>query len=464
MFLFSFINVFNNRLFYLSMQNSNITKTIYSVSKLTAEIKMVLEEKYPFIWINGEISNLAKPSSGHVYFTLKDKKAQISSVMFRGQCRNLKFDLQNGLNITGFGRISLYEPRGSYQFIFEFIEPKGAGALQLAFEQLKEKLSTEGLFDERHKKKLPFLPKRIGVITSSTGAVIHDIKNVVNRRFSNTTIEIAPVNVQGVNSENEIASAIALLNTRALSDVIIIARGGGSLEDLASFNSEIVARAVFASEIPVVSAVGHETDYTICDFVADLRAPTPSAAAEIVVPDKQALKLRLSKIQTMLISGFKNNISYKKSALESISTRLVNPKRRIHDLQFLIEDYRQRIIRTIQDKIQLKRNNLNWKIEKLKICSPLQKSRFLQNSLKHQNERLTSAIYSSVHHNRLRLKELNSRLKSLSPVAVIERGYSITRTIPKGEIITNSKKVEVNQEIEVILAKGSIICSVEGVE
>lgn len=445
------------------MQTVNKTKSIYTVSKLTAEIKSILEEKYPFIWLNGEISNLARPSSGHVYFTLKDKKAQISSVMFRGQCRNLKFDLKNGLNITGFGRISLYEPRGAYQFIFEFIEPKGAGALQLAFEQLKEKLASEGLFDQKYKKELPFLPARVSVITSAAGAVIHDIKNVINRRFKNTIIEIAPVNVQGEGAENEIVSALSLLNERALSDVIIIARGGGSLEDLAAFNSESVARAVFASTIPVVSAVGHETDYTICDFVSDLRAPTPSAAAELTVPDKNALKQKLTGLQSLLVKNFHSTLLYKRSVLAVVSDRLINPKRRIHDLQFLIEDYRQRMIRGIQIKIQSDRKNLDWKIEKLKMCSPVKSGRLLQSRLNHSLTRLDSAINASVGTSRLRLKELNSRLNSLNPAAVLDRGYSITRTAG-GEIVTDSKNVKTNQEVEVILAKGSLNCRVEGVK
>lgn len=448
----------------MSMRTLNKTKSIYSVSKLTAEIKSILEEKYPFIWLNGEISNLAKPSSGHVYFTLKDKKSQISAVMFRNQHRNVKFDLQNGQEINGFGRISLYEPRGSYQFIFEFVEPKGAGALQLAFEQLKEKLSNEGLFNEAHKKQLPFLPNRIGVITSTTGAVIHDISTVVNRRFPNTIIEIAPVNVQGANAEHEIASALTMLNTRNLTGVIIIARGGGSLEDLAAFNSETVARAVFDSEIPVISAVGHETDYTICDFVSDLRAPTPSAAAEIAVPDKGILKQRVISLQTALLGSFNYALSKKRTELEKLSSRLINPKRKIDDLQFLIEDYRQQMFKTMQNRIKTIRESLNWKTEKLKICSPLQTCTLLRNNLNYSNERLTSAMLSSVQNKKLRLNELTGRLNSLNPSAVIERGYSITRTIPEGAIVTDSKTVHTSQNIEVILAKGSLICRVKGVK
>ena len=448
----------------MNILNEHKTKTIYTVSELTSEIKHILEDRYPFIWINGEISNLARPSSGHLYFTLKDKKAQISSVMFRSQSRNLKFELKNGLEITGFGRISLYEPRGAYQFIFEFVEPKGTGALQLAFEQLKNKLSNEGLFDTVHKKKIPFLSQRISVITSPSGAVIHDIQNVIDRRFPNVIIEIHPVSVQGSDSENEIARAVDIINKRATSDVIIVARGGGSIEDLASFNSEIVARALFASSIPVISAVGHETDYTICDFVSDLRAPTPSAAAEIVMPDKNELKLNLVKLQTRLLNNFKNNLKKNRNLLNSLSGRIINPKRRIHDLQFSIEDLGNRLQRSMKQNLDNKRNGLNWQIEKLGICSPLKSCSLLKNNLNHQNNLMVSAIGSAIQTKRQKLDMLNSRLNSLNPSAVIDRGYSITRTIPDGKIISDSKSVSPEQELEVILSKGSIICSVKGVQ
>ena len=450
--------------FGVTILNENKTKTIYTVSELTSEIKYILEDRYPFIWINGEVSNLARPSSGHLYFTLKDKKAQISSVMFRSQARNLKFDLKNGLEITGFGRISLYEPRGSYQFIFEFIEPKGAGALQLAFEQLKEKLSNEGLFDTIHKKKLPFLPQRLSIITSPSGAVIHDIQNVINRRFSNVIIEILPVGVQGTGSDIEIATAIKTVNKRSVSDVIIIARGGGSIEDLASFNAEIVARAIFGSVIPVVSAVGHETDYTICDFVSDLRAPTPSAAAEIVMPDKNELKIRLSQLQTGLINSLKNNLVKKRNQLDYLASRLINPKRRIHDLQFLIEDLGSRLHRSINNATKNKRNALNWRIEKLILCSPLKKTSLLKSNLKHQNNIMISAVGSIIQNKRQQLDMLNSRLNSLNPSAVLNRGFSITRTIPKGKIVSDSDSVKIEQELEVIFSKGAITCSVKGVK
>ena len=254
---------------------------IYTVSELTSDLKDILEKTYPFIWIFGEISNFNVPVSGHFYFTVKDEHAQINAVMFRNQNRNLKFKPEDGISITGLGRITVYEPRGTYQIIFEYLEPKGTGAIQLAFEQLKKRLADEGLFDEKHKKPLPFLPGKISIITSPTGAVVHDILKIIDRRFSNLHLEIVPVKVQGYGAEDEIISAIEMINARCDSDVAILARGGGSLEDFHAFNSEAVARAVFASKIPIISAVGHETDFSITDFVADFRAPTPSAAAEL---------------------------------------------------------------------------------------------------------------------------------------------------------------------------------------
>ena len=285
-------------------------RRIHTVSELTAKVKVLLEDNFPFIWICGEISNFRVPASGHFYFTLKDEKAQINTVMFRSQNRNLKFEPEDGMSVTGLGRISLYEPRGTYQIILEYIEPEGTGAIQLAFEQLKARLSAEGLFDEKHKKPLPFLPRKISIITSPTGAVVHDILKIINRRFSNIHIEIIPVKVQGSGAESEIVSGLDMINTRSDSDVTILSRGGGSLEDLHAFNSEDVARAIFSSKIPIISAVGHETDFTIADFVADLRASTPSAAAELAVPHKIDLSRRVAELTTTLTVRFSRYIKH----------------------------------------------------------------------------------------------------------------------------------------------------------
>ncbi|MGD9314599.1 MAG: exodeoxyribonuclease VII large subunit, partial [Desulfobacterales bacterium] len=269
--------------------DQDLIRKIYTVSELTEKIKALLEESFPFIWIVGEISNFRTPLSGHFYFTLKDANAQINAVMFRGQQRQLKFEPEDGMRVTGMGRLGLYEPRGTYQIILEYMEPSGIGALQIAYEKLKARLADEGLFDEQQKQLLPFLPQKIVLITSPTGAVVHDMLNIIDRRFPNVTIQIWPVKVQGDGAEDEIVAALDLLRQHPNVDAAILARGGGSLEDLQAFNSESVARAIFACDVPIIAAIGHETDYTIADFVADLRAPTPSAAAELVFPIKSEL-------------------------------------------------------------------------------------------------------------------------------------------------------------------------------
>lgn len=282
----------------MELNSNQLQKNIYTVSQLTSNIKNLLEENFPLVWVSGEVSNFSVPVSGHFYFSLKDENTQIQSVMFRGQNRILKFEPENGLKITGLGRISVYEPRGSYQLILEYMEPKGIGALQVAFEKMKDRLLKEGLFDKKHKKTLPFVPKKICIITSPTGSVLYDFLQIAHRRFPNMPVEIIPVSVQGNQAVKDIVQALDLANSstdktdRLQPDVIVIARGGGSIEDLFAFNTEEVARSIFLSSIPVVSAIGHETDFTITDFVADFRAPTPSAAAEIVVPKKTTFWLK----------------------------------------------------------------------------------------------------------------------------------------------------------------------------
>jgi len=280
-------------------------KHIYTVSELTRKIRTVLEGAFPAVWIEGEISNFIKHTSGHMYFSLKDDQSVLSAVLFKNVNKDLKFELKSGLQVICFGRISLYGKRGQYQLYVDKIEPKGIGALQMAFEQLKEKLKQEGLFSPARKKPIPYLPTRIGVVTSPTGAAIRDILNVTQRRFSNVEIIVNPVKVQGKGAKEEIASAIELFNKLMNVDVMIVGRGGGSIEDLWPFNEEITARAIANSKIPIISAVGHEVDWTISDFVADFRAPTPSAAAELIIPRKEELETRINNA----LQRLKNSLS-----------------------------------------------------------------------------------------------------------------------------------------------------------
>ena len=433
---------------------------IHTVSQLNSDIKLLLEDKFPFIWIAGEISNCKIPGSGHFYFTLKDENSQISCVMFRGQNQNLKFDLEDGLSITGLGRISLYEPRGTYQLIFEYIEPKGIGALQIAFEQLKDRLASEGLFDDKYKKALPFLPKKISLITSPTGAVVHDILKIISRRFTNLFIEIVPVKVQGENAEKEIVQALELLSTRNDTNVIILARGGGSLEDLNAFNSENVARAVFAVKIPVVSAIGHETDFTISDFVADLRAPTPSAAAELVVPIRNELERRHEDVFSKLKSNIWQHIEKHRYILAQVSKSLVDPKRKVQDLRLKTDDFTTRLTKLFLNHINQKRKQLKLLNDLLFINNALSYTAKLNDKLVNTTDKLTTLYTIYLNSKRSLLRENRGRLYALSPTAILKRGYSITRTIPDAGVVKTAHSVSIGQNLEVMLAKGSLVVNV----
>ena len=434
---------------------------IYTVSELTSEIKDLLEIKYPFLWICGEISNFNMPTSGHYYFTLKDEYSQIKAVMFHNQNRNLKFHPEDGMSIMGIGRISVYEPRGTYQIIFEYLEPKGTGAIQLAFEQLKKQLFEEGLFDQKHKTPLPFLPHKISIITSPSGAVVHDIIKIINRRFPNTFLEIIPVKVQGYGAEQEIIAALSLLGARSDSDVAILARGGGSLEDFHAFNSEDVARAVFECRIPIISAVGHETDFSITDFVADLRAPTPSAAAELVVPSKKKLSRKIADLSAMLTHRILRNIQHLQHILKGISNRLNHPGRKIVDLRLRTDDMLGRLNRALKNNMLQHQNRMMRQIERLNANSPLLHIANYKDKLNQRYDNLFIYIKIQLDKKRFKLRELSAKLYTLNPDAILARGYSITRTIPDAMVIRDPKEVCINQELEIMVARGAFICSVK---
>ncbi|WP_246514914.1 exodeoxyribonuclease VII large subunit [Desulfonema limicola] len=446
------------------MKEPQIQKQIFTVSALTAEIKALLEDRFSFVWITGEISNFHVPASGHFYFTLKDQKAQINAVMFKGQNKNLKFMPEHGMSITGLGRIGLYEPRGSYQIIFEYLEPKGVGELQIAFEQLKARLASEGLFDEKHKKPIPFLPEKISVVTSRTGAVIHDIIKVINRRFPGVHIELAPVKVQGDGADQEIADAIKLLNERMDSDLIILARGGGSLEDFQAFNSEITAYAIFESKIPVISGVGHETDITIADFVSDLRAPTPSAAAELAVPLKQELVQKNLSLLNNLSSRFYYYIEQKRKSLQYISSRLVHPKKRVQDLRLRIDDFSERLFRLMLKSVLLRRREQYlWLNDKFRSNNPLNQVKDKRQELELKTNNLKQNFMKIFDKKSAEISELTSKLSVLNPAAILSRGYSIARTMPEGRILHDTSSIILGQKIDLRLSKGILLCRVEGI-
>ena len=344
---------------------------VFSVTTLTQAIKQTLEDGFFTIWVEGEISNLATPRSGHVYFTLKDEAAQLRAVIFKSAARLVRFELENGMQVLLRGSLSVYEARGEYQLIVSRAEPRGAGALQAAFEQLKRRLEAEGLFDPAHKRPIPLLPKKIGVVTSPTGAAIRDILNIVNRRFANVHVLIAPARVQGADAPAEIVRAIEMLNRLPDVDALIVGRGGGSLEDLWAFNEESVARAIFASRIPVISAVGHEIDFTIADFVADLRAPTPSAAAELVVRNKADLAQTLDAQHARLKQAMRHLLDRSRAAAAHAARRVSDLRRRVNELQQRVDDLAQRLARTMRHALERKQAQRDTQIAKLDALSPL---------------------------------------------------------------------------------------------
>ena len=437
-------------------------RKIYSISELTAEIKTLLEDSFPFVWLFGEISNFRIPASGHYYFSLKDTASQINAVMFRGQQRQLKFEPEDGMSVTAMGRLGVYEPRGTYQIILEYLEPSGIGALQIAFEKLKRRLAAEGCFDDAFKKPIPFLPKNISVITSPSGAVIHDILKTVNRRFANCHIQIIPVNVQGPGSAADIVAALELLNARNEADVAILARGGGSLEDLQAFNTEPVARAIFASKIPIISAIGHETDYTIADFVADLRAPTPTAAAELAVPEISDIQRRCNDLLIRLQTKFLYYFDRLNLQLTEFSSRLANPRRKLEDYRLRLDDLCARMQRILFLRVRREQDHFDFWQNRLKANTPQALLIKANQKLEQINENLIKSLIISNHSKKIHVRELAAALAALNPLAILARGYSVTRTIPDAAVVKNSQNVALDQKLEIMLAKGRLICQVKG--
>ncbi|HEX7416078.1 MAG TPA: exodeoxyribonuclease VII large subunit [Smithellaceae bacterium] len=439
-------------------------KEILTVSQLNDNIKFLLEETFGFVWVEGEVGSLRRPQSGHVYFTLKDDKSQIRTVYFRQFGRSkqgIGFELEEGLMVLCRARLSVYPPRGEYQLIVESMEPRGVGSLQKAFEQLKAKLAAEGLFDTSHKKELPFLPDRIGVITSPTGAVIKDILNITKRRYPATDILIAPVRVQGIEADVEIIQALRNLQAYGAVDVIIIARGGGSLEDIAPFNDEALAREIFHSSIPIVSAVGHETDFTICDFVADLRAPTPSAAAELVVPERIELMTRMNNLKERLVAGYCRYREDKRDQLTGLQERLKDPRRFLIDFQIHLDDLRERLRAALNHEKQNLYNGLRQLELRLRHQSPTRQINEKKIILKNIQKNIFSNFLYHLTTLKERLQKNSAVLESLSPLSVLHRGYSITRSLASGMIIRQADALSIGENVNIQLARGNFDASVK---
>jgi exodeoxyribonuclease VII large subunit len=440
-------------------------KDILTVSQLNDNIKTFLEEAFGSLWVEGEVSNLRRPQSGHVYFTLKDDKSQIRAVYFRQYgYRAAKFDLEDGMKILCRARLTAYPPRGEYQIIMESVEPQGVGALQKAFEQLKARLAAEGLFDESHKKELPFLPHRIGIVTSPTGAVIRDILNITRRRFPSVNILIAPTRVQGSEAAGEIITALRNLHTCGKVDIIIIARGGGSLEDLAPFNDETLAREIFRSSLPIVSAVGHETDFTICDFVADLRAPTPSVAAELVVPKRSDLQENLYNLELRLAAAQRRGLADRKAQLTSLQSRFKDPRRFLVDFSIQLDDLRERLQRALTQRTQMMKSKLQHLDISLQNQNPEKQVREKRIFLGNLQKDILSGWNRHFRDHQERLKKNAALLSSLSPLKVLQRGYSITRRLSDGEIVREASRLTPDERVSVQLARGVLQARVEKIQ
>jgi exodeoxyribonuclease VII large subunit len=437
---------------------------IYTVSQLTEAIQGLLEERFDFVWVEGEISNFSAPVSGHYYMVIKDETAQIRAVMFRLQARYLKFVPEDGMKVIAQGRVSIYAPRGEYQIVLDYLEPLGVGALALAFEQVKQKLAQQGLFDPDIKKPLPFLPKKVAVITSPTGAAIRDFLKIIQRRFANIEILIVPVRVQGDQACEEMVAALDLVNREVTADVIVLTRGGGSLEDLWAFNQEELAIAIRRSRIPVVSAVGHEIDLTISDLAADVRAPTPSAAAELLAAEKETLVKRINQATTRLISGMGLIIKRRTDELYRLKNRIQDPKKRLTNLWMRLDEIHGRLMRIMDLTIQGKKARLESEMRALRLHSPINRIQSRQEQLGFQVEGLIRAMHRQLREAAMKRSHLERRMTDLSPLSVLKRGYSITLKLPERQILKAASGVETGDQVQVLLGEGELGCRVETVK
>ena len=435
---------------------------IISVTELNKLAKSLLENGIPKLWIEREISNLARPASGHIYFSLKDETSQIRCAWFKQRQSINVNDFSNGMKMLALGKISLYQPRGEYQFIIEKMETAGEGDLKRKYEELKQKLFNEGLFDREKKLQIPKLPKKIGVITSPSGAAIRDVLSILKRRFPLLPIVIFPITVQGDNAAPDIENALKKANLRADCDVLILTRGGGSLEDLWAFNEEIVARAIHTSKIPIISAIGHETDTTIADFVSDIRAPTPSGAAEIVTPDQSELLNLLETTSRRIEHETNQYINSKSQSMDWLSKRLSqsSPLMTVRKQIEISGNLRKLLFSSIGHNLSLQTKAVdNFKF-RLNNSSPTLK---IQKAISHLSEmqlKITISTKSSLTKFNSQLTALGKTLDSLSPLKTLDRGYAVARDSKTKKIISNSEKVSINSRIDIKLAKGEIAAKV----
>lgn len=433
---------------------------ILSVTDLTKSIRGLLETEFPFVSVLGEISNLRQPFTGHLYFTLKDSESQVKAVLFKQQARYLPCRPEDGMQVVCRGRVSVYEPRGEYQIVVDYIDFKGAGTLQVALEKLKNRLAAEGLFEESHKKQLPFLPESIALITSPAGAAVFDFLKVADARFPGIIIEIFPVRVQGPEAADEITAALEQLNARRKAQVIVLCRGGGSLEDLWPFNEEKVARAIYASPIPVVSAVGHEVDFTIADFVADYRAPTPTAAAEAVMPDKKALRDRLFFIKERMAGAMTNKIDGHRRTIAIHLRMLRDPSSLLVHFRLRLDHSLEALVRATDNQLRTKQDQVQTHLNRLQQHSPAQLLLYRRQQVTELERRLKNAVTTTLDRKKMQLEKTAALLDAVSPLAVLGRGYAIARTGPERKVLRNSAQVKPGDDLEILLHKGKVDCKV----
>jgi len=442
----------------------NVLSRILTVSELTSQIRNTLEDQFPVVWVEGQISNLRRPSSGHQYFTLKDQSSQIRVVLFRGVAQHLSFALEEGLEVIIRGGVTAYELRGDYQLILQSVEPKGIGSLQLAFEQLKAKLQEEGLFDRHRKQAIPSFPSKIGIITSRHGAALYDILNIVHRRSPMMSIIIHPVLVQGVGAAQQIAHAIHTMNTQVEVDVLIVGRGGGSLEDLWSFNEEVVVRAIAESKTPVISAVGHETDVTLADMAADLRAPTPSAAAEMVAPSAEDLLLQVMQLSNRLTRCIQNRLSQDRHKVKSARSDLPDPVLSLYRYGQRVDDMEARLGYMVRNFHARLREELTYLVSQISANTPQHRTHAGQRLIPQLWIRAIQGMQSIVKEKRHQSFVKIAMLQTLSPLTVLSRGYSIVEDVSRKKIVKSIRDVTVGDYVRAKFVDGTIKCLVEEIK
>ena len=434
------------------------SRDIYSVSRLNAEARAALEGSFPLLWVEGEISNLATPRSGHLYFSLKDAQAQVRCALFRGKRQLLRFQPANGDKVLARVRISFYEPRGEFQLLIEHLEPAGAGAAQRAFEELKARLQAEGLFDTARKQALPAFPRRLGIITSPSGAAIRDVLNVLQRRAPHIAVTIFPSQVQGKDAPRELADMLETALARADCDVLLLTRGGGSIEDLAAFNDERLARIIANAGIPIVSAVGHEIDFTIADFVADRRAPTPSAAAELISPDTVALATSVARQHERLGKALRRQLNDRRRNLENLQGRLqrLAPASRLRQQQQRLDDLDLRLARSMRARLVAHAAHLNALHRQLQGHSPSRRLALLRQRFDTLPGRLQLAMHAAIRQATDRLGAVSRELHAVSPLATMQRGYSVLREPDTRHVVTRAAETSPGTRLEALLADGRL--------